>query len=127
MKQEKFNIDTPEEETAYTEMYVLKLQAVKFVVTDLDGTLSEEDKEDNLEDISDAVETVHAALVLKDELEEVEYETVTILNGGMKMKIEELIDTLEETALIEIKQKDLFKAEEIINKAFGLNEIENFH
>lgn len=125
MKLERFDIDTPEEETAYTEMYVLKLQAVKFVVTDLDATLSEEDMEDNLEDISDAVETVHTALVLKDQLEEVEYETVTILNG--EMKIEELIDALEETGLIEIKQKDLFKAEETINKAFGLNEIGIFH
>lgn len=125
MKLEKLNIDTPEEETAYTEMYVLKLQAIKFIVTDLDDTLSEEDMEDNLEDISDAIETVHTALALENELKEVEYETVTILNG--EMKIEELIDALEEKGLIEIKQKDLFKAEEVINKAFGLNEIGNFH
>ena len=125
MKTERFNIDTPEEETAYTEMYVLKLQAVKYVITDLDNTLSEEDMEDNLEDISDAIETVHTALALKNQLEEVEYEIVTILNG--EMKIEELIDALEEKGLVELKQKDLFKAEETINKVFGLNEIGNFH
>lgn len=125
MKLEKLNIDTPEEETTYTEMYVLKLQAVKYVVTDLDGTLSEEDMEDNLEDISYAIETVHSVLALKNQLEEVEYEIVTILNGDMK--IEELIDALEETALIEIKEKDLFKAEATINDALGLNEVGNFH
>ena len=125
MKLEKFNIDAPEEETTYTEMYVLKLQAVKFVVTDLDDTLSEEDIEDNLEDISDAIETFYSALEFKNELEEVEYETVTILNG--EMKIEELIDVLEEKALIKIKQKDLFKVENIINEVFGLNEVGKFH
>ena len=125
MKLEKFNIDAPEEETTYTEMYVLKLQAVKFVVTDLDDTLSEEDIEDNLENISDAIETFYSALEFKNELEEVEYETVTILNG--EMKIEELIDVLEEKALIKIKQKDLFKVENIINEVFGLNEVGKFH